>query len=158
RSDNDDPPFERSQSLALQALEVFRRCGERRGEATALIQTAPMSEPAVADMRLQEAEDIARSLGDRLLIANVIAARGRAMSLRDRVRAMELTLEALAMYRELGNERGIAGCLFGLAIAPGKSSEKRDYAVEAFHRYREAGDTEEAGRALSVSVMNADTQ
>jgi len=157
RSDNNEPPFDRAQSLAEEALRVFRTIGDQHGIASALLQPVVMSGPDASDRRLQEAEDIARELEDRMLLANVIAARSRAMGLRDRERAKELALEALALYRDLNHSRGVAGCLFSLAIAPGESGEKRGFAVEAFYCYRQAGDTEEAGRALSLSVMNADS-
>jgi len=157
RSDTCEPPFERSQSLALEALDLFRRTGDQRGVAYALMRSSAMAIPSVTDARLQEAEEIARSLEDRLLLAHVIAARSRQMGLRDQEKAKSFALEALAMYRELGDARGIAGCLFSLSIGLGKSKEKVRYAVESFERYREAGDTEEAGRALHLADMNAES-
>lgn len=155
RSDNDESPFERSHTLALQALEIFRRLGDASGQISALLSAAPFEPRDSSAAMLAQAQQLAAESGNDFEIARVLSARARQMGLVDRAQAKLLTKEALAIFRALGNAGGAAGCLFSLSIADGTPAENREYALEAAKLYREAGNRNEAGHAVMIALMNA---
>jgi len=157
RSDNEESPFNRAETLALEALQAFRASGNEHDQVRALISAISPFNKKVLDERLAEAERLARKLGDRELIADVVAAKARGAGLADREAAKRYALQALELYRELGDTFGMAGCHFSLSIALGEDAEKRQHAIDAFHCYRAAGNKSEAGRALSLAQMNCNT-
>lgn len=155
RSDNHESPFERSHRLALEALEVFRRAEDVSGQISALLLAHPFERPEQVAEMLAEAERLANALGSELDIARVLAARARKLALTDRDRASVLMHEALALFRKLGNAGGMANCLFSLSITDGTALEKKGYALEAARLYREAGNRDDACKAVQIAVMNA---
>ncbi|MBS1715160.1 MAG: hypothetical protein JST30_12575 [Armatimonadetes bacterium] len=157
RSDTCTAPFERSLELALEAIDVFRRIGDQKGEVRALIRAVSPMDPLLTQERLAKAREIAEGLGDMKLIADVTAALARSSGLTDKAMSQRLSREALSLYEGLGDFRGQAGCHFSLSIAPGESRDKMLHAVQAFELYRRSGDAEEAGRALMPAMMNAET-
>jgi tetratricopeptide (TPR) repeat protein len=156
RSDTAQPPFVRSQELAMQALDLFREAGNDEGKVRALVTASAMVDPSTKANMLSEAESLAESLGEENLVAMVLAARARGIAMSDRARAAELHRQALDIYRTTGNKRGQAQCLFSLALVDGDSAEKRDCAIEAARMYRAMGDRGEASRCVSIALMNAE--
>jgi len=156
RSDTARSPFERAHELALEALEVFRRAGDKSGQVRALVAASAMADPQAREKFLAEAEKLSEGLGDENLIAKALYARARALALSDRKRATELHRQVLEIYRRTGNQKGLAQCYFSLSIGEGERAEKRDYALEAARLYRTLGNPTEASRCMSVAIMNAE--
>ena len=157
RSDNHQPPFERSHDLALQALEIFRAVGDRKGQGRALRAAAPFTDRETSDRMLAEADKIAVELGDQQEIAASLAAQGRAMGLRDRSKAAELAKQALAIYEVLGDVEGQAGCLFSLTIYLKDDRASFDTAMKGAELYRMAGNSKMAARCCAVAHMYGDS-
>jgi tetratricopeptide (TPR) repeat protein len=155
RSDTAQPPFARSHELAMQALDVFRRADDAQGQIKALVAASAMADPATTEAMLAEADALAETLGDENLVAMILAARARRLSLKDRERGTELHRRAFEIYRRTGNERGQARSLFSLSIGEGEPAEKRDYALEAARLYRGFGDRGEASRCVTIALMMA---
>lgn len=155
RSDNHQPPFERSHALALEALALFRTLDDSRGVISAILLAVPFESPETAAQLLDEAERLASAGGDGLELARVLGARGRQSALRDRDQAKTQTESALALYRKHGHTQGMAGCHFSLAIMPGTLEAKRAHALEAIRLYRESGNRSEAAKALALAMMNS---
>ena len=149
------PPFIESRDLSLQALEFFRRAKNEPGQVRALVAATAMVDPETRETRLSEAEQLAEKADDENLVAMVIAARGRALGGSNRPKAAELTRQALAIYRRQGNHRGVARCLFSLAVQSGDKAERRDAAMEAAQIHRALGDRSEAARCITIVLWFA---
>lgn len=156
RSDTDASPFVRSQELAEEALEHFRRAGDVGGLVRALVASAPMTDSETRESRFKEAEALAEKSGDENDVGIVLAARGRALGIVDRRKATEFHQRALEVFRRTGNVAGQAQCLFSLSIGDGTSEEKRDLAVEAAQLHRELGAHSDATRCITIALMNAE--
>jgi hypothetical protein len=156
RSDTDQAPFVRSQELALEALETFRRADHEKGQIRSLIAASATVDARTRETMLLEAETIAEKVGDEESLAGVIAARARALAMSDRVRADELHIKALELFRKNGNLRGQARCFFSLSIGHAPLAEKRDNAIEAARLYRAVDDPAEASRCITIAIMNAE--
>ncbi len=156
RSDNHEPPFERSHTLALEALEVYRRIDDPAGQVSALIAAAPFELGPEQTGQLDEAELLAAGLADDLLSARVLAARARHLGLVDRDRAKVVALQALELFRSVGNASGQIGIMFSLAILPGERSEKRAFATEGGRLCRDEGDFERGSKLLYLAGMNSE--
>ena len=155
RSDTDQVPFARSHELAMEALELFRRTQDEKGQVRALIAATPMAGPQ-QDQFLAEAELLAGGIGDEDLLGSVVWAKARATGLSDRERSAALNNQALGIFRRTGNLGGQAGCLFSLSIQLGTSAEKREFALESAKLYREIGRLKDASRSMSIALMNAE--
>ena len=155
RFDTALPAFVRSQDLALQALEAFRKADNKEGQVRALVRASSTADPLTREKMLSEAENLAEGLGDDY-IAMVLAARARALALSDRARAAELQRSVLEIYRRTGNQKGLARCLFSLSIGEGPSDERRDFALEAASLYRALGDSAEASRCITLAMKSAE--
>src|SRR5262249_14831310 len=64
------------------------------------------------------------------------------------------TAQALALFRQLDNARGIAGCLLSSALYHDTAAQKCAQALEAFHLFRQAGARDNAAQALQIALMN----
>lgn len=157
RSDNDESPFERAHTLACEAVAVFRSNGDNRGLTRALCSASPFASPKDRKSMLAEAERLARELDDRGEVARVISTQSRILAMSDRAKAVELTQEALAIYRDLDDAGGMGGCLFSLSIQLEDSSDKRGCAVGAYECYSRVGKWDDAARVLSVAKWNCAT-
>lgn len=155
RSDNEQPPFERAHTLALEALDLFRRLDDKRGQISALLMALPLQPRDSRSIILDQAAQLASEFGDDNEIARVMSARARQIALVDRDQAKALNLEALEIFRRIGKSGGAASCLLGLAILDGTAAEKKEYALEAATLYREAGLHNDAGRAIMIAMINA---
>lgn len=156
RSNTNMAPFNRSQELAQEALDVFRQAGDERGQVRALLSVVPFSSPTTRDQMFQEADEIACRLGDERLLASVLAARARTLAMSNRAEAKILHLRTLEIFRRVGTPADVARCLFGLSIADGTSEEKRDYALEAAEVYRSEDMLDDSARCMSIAMMNAE--
>lgn len=156
RSDTELDPFSRSQQLSLEAVETFRSTSDDFGLARALIAASALAGPDERYRNLQEAERIAEARSDELLGAMVMAARARMRATPGPEAAIDLNLKALEVFREHGDMKRAAGCLFSLSITHGTSAEKRAYAEEAADIYRSFGDPDEAARCMMIAFMNAE--
>ena len=153
RSDNHQPPFERSHTLAFKALQIFQAVGDRKGQGRALRAAAPFTDQETSDRMLAEADQIAVELGDQNEIAASLAAQGRSIGLRDRPKAVDLTEQARAIYEHLGDIEGQAGCLFSLTIYLEDDRASFDTAMKCAELYRLAGNLKMAARCCSVAHM-----
>lgn len=156
-SDNHEPPFVRSFSLANEALALSRSCGDRHGEARALLLGVQLLDTDGNLKRQQEAEAIARELGDKNLLGQALAAQGRTVGMRDSAEALVRLRKALALFEETGDADRQATCHFSLSIHLEDRADKIQHSLEAFRLYRLIGDREEAGRALMMSMIAAET-
>jgi predicted ATPase/class 3 adenylate cyclase len=98
-----------------------------------------------------------RELGDPAEIANALYnlsfcfSMDTAAATADRTTALGLLSEALALQRELGNERGIADAQWGIGVVHyfmTENSEAADALEEALTLYRKVGDRTQEGWAL----------
>ncbi len=155
RSDNDQAPFDRSHTLALEALEIFRQLGDPRGECDALLLAAPF-EQEDAETMLLRAQSLAIQCGDELMRARVLAARGRRLALYDRPQSKIFIAQALALYRQLGNTRGIASCLLSTSLHNEDLTERRTQLLESSRLFRQAGDLHGSSMAFHLALMNVE--
>jgi hypothetical protein len=153
RSDNQEPPFERSHTLAIEALGILGRVGDRSGQISALLLAAPFEPKEAAGRMLREADELAGELGTDVEVARVRLAQARSLALMNQDASKQLNHEALELFRRAGHSGGMASCLFALSITNGKTPEKRSYALEAARLHREAGNRDDAGRAVMVALM-----
>jgi hypothetical protein len=153
RSDNDEPPFQRSNTLSLEALEIYRQLGNRKGQISALLSACSFQSPVGTSLMLAEAEKLAKELGEDSELVRVIAARARRTALSDPEEGKRLTAVALEMYTRLGDASGMAGCYFSMTISADGSKQKVAYALEAMRLYREVGHLDQAGKAVTLAVM-----
>lgn len=156
RSDTDAGPFERSHELSLEAIEVFRRANHARGLIKALISASALAPPFGKNEYLDEAEALARGLGDERVQASLMSARARGLGLTDRAAAADLQHSALSIFRKLGDKAQQAHSLFSLAILDGPAKEKMDMALESAEIYRELNDPSNASRCMFIAMMNAE--
>jgi predicted ATPase len=114
-------------SEGLRWLEDLLRLDDTRGgvagasvRGNALVQASRMArnqgDPARAAMLAEEVTRLARSLGDKHLLALGLAAEGFAVLLTDVERALALCEEALALHTEVGDARGAAETLGSLGM------------------------------------------
>lgn len=156
RSDTDADPFERSSELAQEAEAVFRKIGHKPGLARALIAGLPFAPSLMKSPMLKEAEAIAEECGSEELRAKVLEAKGRTIAFADRDAATDCYKQAKAIYSTLGDKRGVASCLTGLAIADGTPEEKRDWALEGAEVYAELGDDRHVSMCFTIALMHAE--
>lgn len=156
RSDNDTPIFERSYELAHQAYEAFLRSGNKSGQVRALIAgTANFIDNKTKSDLLNQAEEIANETGDETLIADVLAARGRAHDLYSLDECSQFNRRALNVYRRTGNPVGNAKTLFSLALTSKSDAEKFECAIQAAQFCRLNGDPDRAAGMVSLGLRNA---
>ena len=151
-SDNLEPPFERSRTLALEALEVFTSIGHRKGECRALRQSVPNSSPEQQQEFFARATLIAEELGDDAEVARTLAARARATLRSNRAEAEQLLRSALEIFQELGDRIGEASTHFSLVSCVSASEEKYTNGVSAFEAYRQCGVPDDAVKALVLAM------
>ncbi len=156
RSDTEQPPFDRSHELALQALEAFRLACHMQGQVRALVAASALANVADREKMLLEAESSAQSSGDENLIASVLSAKARGFAMSNKQQAKVLQREALDIYRKTGHVQGQARSLMTLSLGEGDSAEKRDYAIEAAQLYRQSDNHQDASRCVWIAFMNAE--
>lgn len=156
RSDNHESPFTRAHKLAQEALAIFRRLGNVRGQVRALHAAAPFAPMGEGERMLAEAARIATESGDEVLVARSLVAQARAIGLRDRAEAVRLSRQALETFLRHGEKLSAAACLFGLAVYPDSLREKYEAARESAQLYREVGEFGHASRSASVAIMNGE--
>lgn len=154
RSDNDEDPFARSHTLAKEALAIFRKTGDTRGQISAILLAVPFEPPSQRDRMLADAQRLAEESGDQGDLARVIAARARQTAFADAQLARKLQREALDIFRTLNHLSGMANCLFSLAIIGEDADVKRMSGLEAARLYRELGESGEAARAVILALGN----
>jgi tellurite resistance protein len=155
RSDTAQPPLVRSQELALEALETFRRTTDTKGIVRSLLAACPMADPRARESMMTEAATLVESIADENYRAMVLVAGARSLAMADRVQASDMQRQALEIYKRTGNQKGQAQCLFSLAIVSGTDTDSRDSALEAARLFRVIGDTAEAARSMTLALMNA---
>lgn len=156
RSDNDEAPFDRSRTLALEALEIFRRLDDARGRVLALHAAAPFVPPDERARMLAEADRLAMASNDGVLVARSLWAQARALGLSDPETAERLNREALTIFLRNGEKAAAAGCLFGLAIRGDSHKAKYEAALESARLYREAGLPGDAARSMTIALMGGE--
>lgn len=154
RSDTDADPLARSGELASEALEIFRRTNNPKGQVKALVAAVPFAGDQ-KNALLEEAEGLAAQIEDENYAASVVWAQARTMAMRDRPKAAALSRKALDLYRKTGNRSGQAGCLFTLATQPDDYEERLSAATEAAEIYRELDRKKDASRSMSLAIMAA---
>ena len=153
RSDNEEFPFDRARTLALEALAIMRRHGDKGGELSALLQAVPGHGPKEASEMLASAMVLAKALGDDRALARVLNRQAAHLGMSDKKRAASLNREALEIYERLGDARGQAVCLFGLTIQEQDADLKRGYALRSADLYRSIGNHNEAAKSMSLALM-----
>lgn len=156
RSDNHEAPFDRSRTLGLEALEIFRREGNLRGQVSSLLTAAPFVTPVERDRMLDEAETLARESEDETLLARVLLSRGQALGLNHSDEAARMNEKALEIFLRHDQKVSAAACLFGLALRKDSSDEKYASALESARLYRESSLPADAARSMIVALMNGE--
>lgn len=116
-------PWPKAIALHNTAAEAAARLGDRRGQASALVNLADLQfltgENAKAVQTLAQARDLYRDLGDRLGEANALYGLGVASQLLPGgpSAAVNVLEQALSRYQEIGDRLGEANALSGLGIA-----------------------------------------
>lgn len=155
RSDKDTDPFKQSAELAKEAYEEFLLVGDETGLVKALVAASATIDFESGERCLSQAQDIAETLGDEVLLADVMAGRGRKLGLCSKAAAFQLSLAALVIYEKHDLKAKQATCLFSLSLQSNIQADKSEYAIQASKLYREVGDLEEAARCLQVAgLMN----
>lgn len=154
RSDTDSSPFDRSHELAVEAAETFRSTDCKEGLVDALVAASALAAPDERMSYLNEAESLAETL-DKNYKAKVLAARARGGALSDKS-SSDLHRQALAIFRQTGDQQGLARTLLGLALGDGEAAEKRDYALEAAQICQSLGQQKDASMGLMLAFMNAE--
>jgi hypothetical protein len=159
RSDNDEPPFSRAETLSREALEVFRKAGYVPGQVAALRAVAKFESPQSGGKMLDEAMRLATELGDRLEVARTIAAQARQAAFADPARSRAMQQEALQIFEELQDAGGQAGCHFALAISPPSPEERIYHGLQAARWHRQSGDLNHAAKSvLLITMFETDPQ
>lgn len=153
RSDNDEPPFVRALTLTNEALAIFRRIGDTRGQLAALQETSIFLSPEEVDRRHDEAMRLTEEIGEEMARGRTLAARARTMGSRDLKAAVRYGREALAIFLRHDAKKPAAAALLGLAIHLENRQEKYAAALESARLYREVGESLHAGRSAVVAVM-----
>lgn len=125
-----------SAKLFQRALAIFRELGDRRGECSALGHLGDVSENSAyiyhAVEKLQQTQAILCAIGSRVIDADTLDAlstiRNANQAPEEYSEAADLTAQALAIYRELGDLAGEAEMLGDLANMRGRTG---DYNGEA---------------------------
>ena len=157
RSDTEEPPFVRSQKLALEALEVFRAEGDAAGQVDALCHSMAFDPPDIRNRKMDEALQLAESLDNQRLIAHVLSTKARAAALTNKAEAMELNRRVLAIYKSLDMPAGVGQILFSMAIASTESDEiKWEYARQSAAAFKEAGRPRDALRSTVIALMEGE--
>ena len=103
---------------------------------------------------VQEGLEIARRLGERALLAEVLADLSLVEELRDRAEALQLAEEALEIGRTLGDDRLIGKALGALGGAVADRAEKKRLFAEAVAHLRRAGDLVDcSGWIISLAAL-----
>jgi predicted ATPase/class 3 adenylate cyclase/uncharacterized low-complexity protein len=100
---------------ALEAVSLYRQAGDDRGQARALSQVAHQhareNQCGEAKLAAQEALQLARELGDRRLLADVLRRCARSFLADGVERVREMLDESVAIYRSLGRDDETARAL-----------------------------------------------
>ena len=150
RSDNDQDPFSRSRTLALEALAIYESIGNKNGIISALLDSLVWQPPEEVDKVLKRALSLAQEIGDELPIAQVYSRMAAHSGMRDRPQAIELNHKAKDIYEKLGQRRGIAFCLNQLVIFYESSDEKAKAGLRAADLFVEDEDFSSAAKSLSM--------
>ncbi len=140
--------YGRAQALSVHALELYRRVGDRRGEAAVLVILGSVAhytgEYAVAWTRYEQSLELFRAEGDEASIA--VALNNLANIAKEQGRTADSVLlyeESLSIKRRLGDVRGIGIALNNLgtlALAQGEYGRATLFGEEALGLLRTLGD------------------
>ena len=153
RSENEQHPFERANSLALEALPILERLGDQNGVIGALLMAAPGLGPEKGSQAIDSALEIARTLGDELLVARVLSRRAASLSGADSLRSIEILEECLEIYTRLGQVGGQASCHFSLVIRNSDEGKCLEHALRAAELYRSIQNYKEAAKSMSLALL-----
>jgi tetratricopeptide (TPR) repeat protein len=122
---NSERQYELARATLQEALEIFRRIGDRWGIAQALNIMGDMvrmqDDYGQAERFYEESLQLLRQMGIKRDIPASLHNLGHvALATGDVSRAMAFFTESLLLHRELGNKHGVAECLAGLAAVAGK--------------------------------------
>ncbi|MFN3652246.1 MAG: tetratricopeptide repeat protein [Armatimonadota bacterium] len=152
--DGGPPAGVRRRQYAERAREIYRELGDRPGEARALRQLASVLPPTQAVPMHEEALALCEAAGDRPGIAESLARLANVLTLTGpKQRAREMKEQALALYRELDDPRGVALVLETLAIGEQDLLKCRVLLEKPATLYEQAGDLKNAGRAYREAAM-----
>ena len=153
RSDNHEPPFARATTLALEALAIYERLGNPKGQISALLAATPGSPPEKAAEFLTRANGLAVESGDELQIANVLRLQAARAGMSDRTWSAQLNRDALAIYERHGHRSGQAACYASLVLVSGDDQEALTAALTGADLYEALGDPKNAARCLSMALQ-----
>ncbi len=141
--------FTRRRSLGKEALPLAREIGDNSLLAQALVAFAAGETPGVALPMLEESAVLAEECGDKSALAWAKTRLAGIFSLGgdSRRTAMSLHKEALALYEEIEDKKGIANVLFAMSIrAPVR--QKRKQLERALVLRRELGEKKRTAEVL----------
>jgi len=133
---------------AERAVALYRTIDEPDGLAHALRTLAQVigwyfrEERELADALALESIEIARSVGDALLIADCLKTRGLTIDLADVEQKRAVLEESLALFKMFGNDRQIASALTWISdfeFSVGEEGRALDYGRDAMRYARAAG-------------------
>jgi hypothetical protein len=152
RSDNDEPPFVRATTLSLEALPIYERLGDTKGQISALLSAVPGVPPEKATAFLATAMDLAKESGDELQVAKVLNRQAARAGMSDRNLASQLNREALIIYERHGDRSGQAACQYSLIMTSGDDYVARVAALSGADLYESVGDPKMASKCLSLAL------
>lgn len=157
-----DLPAPRMRAAGERAIEIFRSNLDRQGLAEALRGTSQIvgwyfrEDRELADDLAIESIEIARELGDPILLALCLRTRGLTIDISDFPAKRAVLEESLALMRQHGNERQIASMLTWISDLEFSAGEERralEYGREAV-RYAESSRSNEIYATATVNLAN----
>lgn len=144
-------PAERLRAAGERAVELYRELGDNRGLSEALRGLAQIigwyyrDERLLADSLACESIDLAREVGDSAQLALSLRMRSLTLEVDDFPRKREVLEESLALIRDHGSDRQIAGMLTWISeveFHAGDRARALDYCREAVAVAQTSGSSE----------------
>uniref|UniRef100_A0A7S3S5H3 Uncharacterized protein n=1 Tax=Strombidinopsis acuminata TaxID=141414 RepID=A0A7S3S5H3_9SPIT len=159
-SGGDEEDIERGEDLVQDALVIFRKLGNKRGEAATLMTLsgvmAAMQNFEAAIKAAKDAQALFQEIGDRGAVAALYHEISKVHVLKANTSsAIKALLKARAIQIELGDKRKEGECMLavGKVEAAGRDAAKATAALTtAGELFKEAGDHKGAASAMNVRM------
>jgi predicted ATPase/class 3 adenylate cyclase/DNA-binding CsgD family transcriptional regulator len=141
--------------FAQEAVDVARRCGDRRSQGRALYYCAwwtGQTDPAQSKTELDESIAIAREVGDRWGLAIALTQAGIMLTAGRPAPAIAVLEEAIAVCDDLGDRYIVNTARYSLArplVAEGRTADAEDVLQQVIAAARRTGETYSLTMALA---------